>query len=443
VSALESARDRFVADHRAFADAHRDEPGWLAAHRRDAIAAFAARGLPDTNQEEWRYTNLSPLAAQPFALAEPVRIARTDLEELATPLFACSLYAFANGRAISELSSAPRLPGGARCDSLAALLADGASGIEAHFDHQVDLKVHPFAALNSAFAIDGAVVRAPRGVAFEQPVHLVFVSAAGDRPQVTHPRVIVVAEAGSRVTIVQDHVSLGAGPDFTNAVTEVHVGAGATVHWVLLQRENDAHFHVANLAVRQERDSTFTGHTLTLGGRLVRNDAGVVLAGEGADCTLDGLFVGGGASVLDNHTEVDHAVPHGTSRELYKGVLGGAARGVFRGRVIVRPDAQKTSASQSNANLLIGARAEIDTKPQLEIYADDVKCSHGSTIGRIDEDALFYLRSRGLPESRARDLLLRAFALEVLDRLPGRALGEGLDDAVLACLRRAGSGESQ
>ena len=382
MSALESARDRFVADHRAFADAHRDEPGWLAAHRRDAIAAFAARGLPDTNQEEWRYTNLSPLAAQPFALAEPVRIARTDLEELATPLFACSLYAFANGRAISELSSAPRLPGGARCDSLAALLADGASGIEAHFDHQVDLKVHPFAALNSAFAIDGAVVRAPRGVAFEQPVHLVFVSAAGDRPQVTHPRVIVVAEAGSRVTIVQDHVSLGAGPDFTNAVTEVHVGAGATVHWVLLQRENDAHFHVANLAVRQERDSTFTGHTLTLGGRLVRNDAGVVLAGEGADCTLDGLFVGGGASVLDNHTEVDHAVPHGTSRELYKGVLGGAARGVFRGRVIVRPGAQKTSASQSNANLLLGVRAEIDTKPQLEIYADDVKCSHGSTRTR-------------------------------------------------------------
>src|SRR5262249_6172290 len=223
----------------------------------------------------------------------------------------------------------------------------------------------------------------------------------------------------------------------TNAVTEVHVGPGATVHWVLLQREDDAHFHVSNLSVRQERNSTFTGHTLTLGGRLVRNDARVVLAGEGSECTLDGLFIGGGPGVLDNHTEIDHAVPHGTSRELYKGVLGGAARGVFRGRVIVRPDAQKTSASQSNANLLLGARAEIDTKPQLEIYADDVKCSHGSTIGRLDENALFYLRPRGLPEPRGRALLLRAFGLEVLGRLPARALAEGLDDAVVACLRRA------
>jgi Fe-S cluster assembly protein SufD len=441
VSALETARDRFVAEQRAFAAARSGEPAWLAAHRRAAIAAFAARGLPSTREEEWRYTNLAPLAALPLSLAEPVRVERADLEELATPLFACSLYAFANGRALPELSSAPGLPGGARCDSLAALFADGASPIEAHLDHCVDIKLHPFAALNSAFVSDGAVVRAPRGVAFEQPLHLVFASIADARPRMTHPRAVVVAEAGSRVTIVQDHVSLGDGPGFTNAVTEVHVGAGATVHWVLLQRENDAHFHVSNLSVRQERDSSFSGHTLTLGGRFVRNDAGVLLAGEGAECTLDGLFVGGGVSLIDNHTEVDHAVPHGTSRELYKGVIGGAARGVFRGRVIVRPDAQKTSASQSNANLLLGARAEIDTKPQLEIYADDVKCSHGSTIGRLDENALFYLRSRGLSEPRARDLLMRAFALEVLEHLPARALAEGLDDAVLACLRRVTSEE--
>jgi Fe-S cluster assembly protein SufD len=437
VSALDTARDRFVAEHRAFAAARSGEPAWLAAHRRDALAAFAARGLPTTREEEWRYTSLAPLAALPLSLAGAARIERAVLEELATPLFACSLYAFANGLALPALSSAPGLPGGARCDSLAALLADGASPIEAHLDHYVDWKLHPFAALNSAFASDGAVVRAPRNVAFEQPVHLVFASVAGEQPHVSHPRVAVIAEAGSRVTIVQDHVSVGDGAALTNAVTEVHVGAGATVHWVLVQREHDAHFHVANLSVRQERDSTFTGHTLTLGGRLVRNDAGVVLAGEGAQCTLDGLFVGGGQSVIDNHTEIDHAVPHGTSRELYKGVLGGAARGVFRGRVIVRPDAQKTSASQSNANLLLGARAEIDTKPQLEIYADDVKCSHGSTIGRLDEDALFYLRSRGLSEPRARDLLLHAFALAVLERLPARALAEGLDDVVIDCLRRA------
>jgi Fe-S cluster assembly protein SufD len=197
-----------------------------------------------------------------------------------------------------------------------------------------------------------------------------------------------------------------------------------------LQREHDAHFHVANLSVRQERDSTFTGHTLTLGGRLVRNDAGVVLAGEGASCTLDGLFVGGGESVLDNHTEIDHAVPHGTSQELYKGVLGGAARGVFRGRVIVRPDAQKTSASQSNANLLLGTRAEIDTKPQLEIYADDVKCSHGATVGELDANQLFYLRSRGLPEAEARSILVRAFLTEALDAVGNDTVRAALDEAV-------------
>jgi Fe-S cluster assembly protein SufD len=258
---------------------------------------------------------------------------------------------------------------------------------------------------------------------------------------VTHPRVVVVAEASSRVTIVQDHVSVGIGAAFTNAVTEVHVGAGATVHWVLLQREHDAHFHVSNLQVRQERDSRFTAHTLTLGGRLVRNDAGVMLGGEGAECQLDGLYIGGGTSVLDNHTEIDHAVPHCTSRELYKGVLGGTARGVFRGRVIVRPHAQKTSAIQSNANLLLGDRAEVDTKPQLEIYADDVKCGHGSSTGRLDENALFFLRSRGLDAERARDMLTRAFALEVIERLPTRALSEGLDDAVVARLRSARNAE--
>jgi len=412
VSELDAARDRFVAEHRAFADSRRGEPSWLAAHRRAALAAFASRGLPSTREEEWRYTNLAPFAAVPFALAEPARVSRADLEELATPLFACSLYAFANGRAEPALSSPPGLPGGARCDSLAALFADGASPIEAHLDHCVDLKLHPFAALNSAFA-----------------------SVTDERPQMTHPRVAVVAEAGSRVTIVQDHVSTGSGPGFTNAVTEVHVGAGATVHWVLLQREHDAHFHVANLAVRQERDSTFTAHTLTLGGCLVRNDAGVLLAGEGAHCTLDGLFVGGGASVLDNHTEIDHAVPHGTSRELYKGVLGGAARGVFRGRVIVRPDAQKTSASQSNANLLLGARAEIDTKPQLEIYADDVKCSHGSTVGELDAEQLFYLRSRGVDEAHAREILTTAFAATVLERIAAPDIRASVADRVGARLR--------
>jgi len=438
-SALESARDHYLARHEAFLRARESDPPWLAARRSEAVRAFADQGLPHNKLEEWRYTNVAPLARLPFEVATPAEIGREELEPLATPLFACSLFVFANGRFQPRVSSAPGLPGGARCDSLASLAEDGASSLEARLGHYVDPKQHPFAALNTAFLEDGAFVHAPRGDDVAQPVHVVFAHAARGGPTVTHPRMLVVAEAGSRITVVQDHV--GTADEglraFTNAVTEIHVGRGAEVHWVLVQREPASHFHVSNLQVRQERDSRFVAHTLTLGGAWVRNDAGALLADEGAECGLEGLFVAGGTGLVDNHTLVDHAVPRCTSRELYKGVLGGKARGVFRGRVIVRPDAQHTDAVQSNPNLLIGRRAEIDTKPQLEIHADDVKCSHGSTIGRIDEDALFYLRSRAIPEDRARDLLTRGFALEVLEALPSRALAEGLDEPVTDALRRA------
>jgi len=440
MSSLRPVQERLLAAAEAAVDAAGGaEPAWLEAQRREARAAFAERGLPTTRDEDWRYTNLAPLAELALRPAGPTSLAREQLEALASPLFACSLFAFAGGRAVPALSSPPVLPGGARCDSLAQLFADGASDVGARLGHHVDPKAHPFAALNAAGLVDGAAVHVPRGDRVEQPLHLVF--ASGGRGEVSHPRALIVAEAGSEVIVVQDHVSVGDAPGFTNAVTEVHVGAGASVQLVILQREHDAQVHVSNLQVRQERDSRFGAHTLSLSGRLVRNDLGAVLAGEGAECSLDGLTVAGGESVVDHHTEVDHAVPHCSSAELYKGVLGGAARGVFRGRVIVRPGAQKTDASQSNRNLLLGARAEIDTRPQLEIYADDVKCSHGSTIGRLDEDALFYLRARALSEARARDLLTRAFALEVLERLPGKGLAEGLDEAVSERLRRAHSSE--
>jgi len=435
VSALETAAKRLLGAAEAAADG--GDPGWLQAHRREAREAFAERGLPSTREEEWRYTSLAPLGELELGPARAAELGRDDLEALASPLFACSLFAFAGGRAVPELSSAPGLPGGARCDSLAALFADGASDVAARLGRHVDLKAHPFAALNSASLVDGAAVHGPRGDRLEQPLHLVFASAG--RGEASHPRTLVVAEAGSEMIVVQDHVSLGDEPGFTNSVTEVHVGAGAKVHLVVLQREHAEQVHVANLQVRQERDSHFSSHTLSLSGRLVRNDLGCLLAGEGAFASLDGLTVAGGESVFDHHTEVDHAVAHCSSAELYKGVLGGAARGVFRGRVIVRPGAQKTDASQSNPNLVIGAGAEVDTKPQLEIYADDVKCSHGSTIGRLDENALFYLRARALSEARAREMLTRAFALEVLERLPGQGLSEGLDEAVGECLRRVGA----
>ena len=225
-------------------------------------------------------------------------------------------------------------------------------------------------------------------------------------------------------------------------MAEVTVEQGAAVDLVLLQRENAASFHVSNLEVRIGRDARFAAHTLTLGGGFVRNDLNAVLEDEGASLRLDGLTVAGGKQLVDNHTVVDHAMPHGESRQRYKSVLGGRARGVFRGRVIVRPDAQKTNAEQSSANILLGEGAEIDAKPQLEIWADDVKCSHGATIGRLDENALFYLRSRGIGEAAARDLLVQGFAAEVLASLPSPALAEGLAELLREQMRGAGAGEA-
>jgi Fe-S cluster assembly protein SufD len=327
-----------------------------------------------------------------------------------------------------------------RTASLAELLAREPERLEAELGHEVDPKLHPFAALNAAFLDDGAVLFVPDGARLDQPVHVVFASSGARADRVRHPRVLVVAGRESRADVIVDHVDLAPARGFTNAVVEVRVAQGAELGLVLVQREADATFHVSNLAARVERDAHLSAHTVTLGGALVRNDATVLLAEQGASCRLHGLFAGEGEQLLDHHTLIDHAVPHGTSRQLCKGILGGSARGVFRGRVIVRPDARKTDAEQSNPNLLLSAAAEVASQPQLEIHADDVKCRHGSSIGRLDEDALFYLRARGLDEAEARDLLTRGFAAEVLDALPVPALGTALATLLAARLGRVTPG---
>jgi len=439
VSALEEARDRFLERHGAFAATLPEEPGWLARLREEARSAFAERGLPHTKLEDWRYTNVTPLAKVPFELAEgPARrVEGREIEARSFPVFACSVFVFVDGRYQPELSSPRALSAGVRAESLAEVLARAPERLEPHLGRLADVKQHPFAALGTAFLRDGAVLEIPEGAALEQPIHLVFAQTAEGTPRVTHPRVLVVAGRGSRAVVIQDHVSLGEGAAFTNAVVEVELGANASLDWIGVQRENDAAFGVLLLATRQERDSRFAAHTLSLGGALVRNDVSATLVGEGAECRLRGLFVGHDDQLIDNHTLVDHAVPHGTSDELYKGVLGGRARAVFRGRVIVRPDAQKSDARQQNPNLLLSDRAQINTKPQLEIHADDVKCSHGSSIGQPEESTLFYLRSRGLSLRAARDLVVRGFAGEILRGLPLPALTEGLDEVLADVLRAA------
>ena len=422
MSALDEARNRLLALHERVVDA---DPAWLAPLRRRGAETFAAEGLPHTKLEEWRYTNLAGLAKLRIDLPEPHRaaISRADLEALAFPVFACSLHVFVNGFYDAKLSAL-----GVHVESLATL---GEAPPE--LGALIDGKQHPLAALNAALLCDGALLRVPRGARIEEPIHGVFAATGAVRS----PRLLVIAEAGSRVQVIQDYVSLAGDAGFTNAVTEISVGTDARVDLVTVQRESDAAFHVSNTAARVDRDGRFESHVLTLGGRLVRNDLSLTLAGEGSDATLNGLFLGAGERLVDNHSLVDHAVPHGTSRQLYKGILGGASRGVFRGRVVVRPGAQHTNAQQSNPNLLLSDGAEIDTKPQLEIHADDVKCSHGSSIGQLDEEALFYLRSRAIDAGEARDLLTRGFAHEVLGALPVEALRDGLESALEQTLAAA------
>ncbi len=435
---LESARDHYLSRHEEFARGLGDEPGWLSELRREALGCFAELGLPSTRLEEWRHTSVRPIATVPFELPPPgpSGVSREALEPLVVPLFEYSRFVFVDGRFDEALSARPALGGGAAIESLGRLSAQELDPLGPYLGGLADHKRHPFVALNTAFRDDGALLRVPRGTRLDSPIQLVFVDSGRTGPSVCHPRLLVIAEEGSFVRIIQDHVSLDDGQGFTNAVVEAFIEPGAVVEYVLLQRQSPAQVHVSNLSVRLERDARFTGHTVTLSGAWVRNDAAVVLAGEGAECILNGLFVGDGTQLIDNHTLVDHAMPHCRSRELYKGILAGRAKGVFGGRIIVRPDAQHTNAEQSNLNLLLSDTAQINTKPQLEIHADDVKCSHGSAIGRLDDDAIFYLQARGIGETEARAILARGFASEVTGTLSNEPLRAELDRLVSEKLDR-------
>jgi len=443
-----SPRAAVNADHwaerfEAFAlEAGERDPLWLRSLRANAFDCFTDRGFPTTRDEEWRYTNVAPIAKEPFELAEPAELSAADLASLALPGFEAPRLVFSNASFVPEASSLGLLSGDALVESLAALRRSGPDRLQPHLGRPEQHKEHAFAALNTAFLDDGAVVAVPRGRRLEQPLHVVFAAAGGERPSVQHPRSLLVAEAGSQAVIVQDHASVGDGRTLTNAAIEVFVGEGASLDLVLLQREAESASHVSNLVARVERDGRFRVHTVTLGGALVRNDLEIELAGQGAEAVLHGLALGARGRLVDNHTLVDHAVPHTHSDELYKGVLGGGSRGVFRGRVVVRADAQKCTAQQSNPNLVVGEGSEVDTKPQLEIYADDVRCSHGSSIGQLDADAVFYLRARGLGLPEARELLTQGFVNEILGGLPVESLAGALRDRVLAELRAATGGTS-
>jgi Fe-S cluster assembly protein SufD len=397
--------------------------------REAAFARFAKLGLPTTQDEDWKYTSLAPLAQTRFEPAPQATVRDIDRWTLGDGAIR---LVFVNGRYQPELSS--RAPGGAFVGSLAFALAERPELVERHLARHADHHGHALTALNTAFIEDGAFVHLPAGAVLEAPIHLLYVSTAPEKPTLSQPRNLIVAGPNSQATVVETYVGLGDEVYFTNAVTEVVLGENAHVDHYKLQDESARSFHIAATQVHHGRDSRFTSHSVALGAALARNELRALLAAEGSECTLNGLYMATGKQHLDNRTLVDHQSPRCTSRELYKGVLDGQSRGVFSGRVLVRQDAQKTDASQTNKNLLLSDDAVVDTKPQLEIFADDVKCAHGAAVGQLDENALFYLRTRGIGQEAARSLLTYAFASEMVNRVGLGPLRARVRDLVIAKL---------
>ena len=408
---------------------------WLRKLRANAFARFCEVGFPTSRTEDWRFTSVSAIAQTQFRLA-PKTHRLPDAQALRSYGLTQSIcrLVFVDGHFASALSSVGNLPKGVRVGGLADELALNAPSLEKHLGHYLDTQRDVFSALNTAFLEDGAFIYIPRGTVVAEPIYLLFVSSDASVPVMSHPRNLIVAEENSHATIVEDYVSFGTEIAFCNTATELVAGDHAVISHYMIEREHTQAFNISTLRLQQGRASNVASHSVLIGGALVRNNVHPVLAGEGAECLINGLFIGNGRQHLDNYMLVEHASPHCSSRQFYNGILDGHAHGVFHGRIIVHKDAQKTDAKQTNRNLLLSDDAQVDTKPQLEIYADDVKCTHGATIGQMDETALFYLRSRGIDESSARRMLLMAFAGECMDRMRAGAARTHVEEIVNAYL---------
>ena len=410
---------------------------WLKALRAEAVERVGALRLPTTRDEEWRFTDISLLSKTSFASAlsatylEATAVAHFFIEEANTRLV------FVDGIYAPELSSPNAGHGahsGAVVSNLTAAMAAHAAAIKPHLGRHAPFTRDAFAAQNTAFLHDAAVVIVPRDVSVAAPVHLLFIATQKD--VVSTPRCLVLAEAGSAVTVIEDYVVLyqprwQEETHFTNAVTEVVLADNAHVTHIRVQREGSKAFHIANCAVSLGRASNYQSVSVALGARISRYNLNVLHTSEGATCALDGLALISDRQLADTHSCIDHAHPHGTSRQLHKCIVGGSAHAVFNGKVMVREGAQRTDAQQTNRNLLLTAKAHIDTKPQLEIFASDVRCTHGATVGQLDSEEVFYLQSRGLTEAAARNLLTYAFGAEIIDRIPIASLKRQLEQTVL------------
>ena len=412
------------------------QPPWLQQIRQAAISRFSDLGFPTSRQEEWKYTEVAPIRRTLFkpATYEPNGLPTERLTGLTFANLQCPRLVFLNGHYSAELSSLKGLPETVQVKSLAEVLEQNPDGIESYLTRYARYQDHPFVALNTALFQDGALVHVSKGEVIQEPIHLLFLSTAAEEVVAVHPRNLILVDSNSQVTIVESYIGLHKGVYFTNSVTEIVVAENAVVDHYKLHQESRKAFHIDTLQVHQDRSSSVRTFNATLGGELTRNEVNVVLDGEGAECNLNGLYLISGTQHVDNHTRLEHAKPHCDSREMYKGILDEKATGVFHGRIVVRPGAQKTDSKQTNNNLLLSDDALINTKPQLEIYANDVKCTHGATIGQLDPEALFYLRTRGIDRTTARSLLIYAFASQVVNRIKVDLVRTELDNYLFSWL---------
>ena len=424
----EQHRDRFESFSK---DAK--QPAWVSPLRRAGITKFTATGFPTLQDEDWRFTNVAPLAKLPF---RPVfQLSRDGLtrETVAGFIFGAlpaTRLVLVNGHYAPDLSTPAPKSEGVTIKSLAAALAEDSALVQKYLARQAASDADAFTSLNTAFFQDGAFIHVAARKTVETPIHLLFISTSRETGATTHPRNLIIAEKGSRATVLESYVTVTDSAYFTNPVMELVLEEEAVVEHCKFQDESWSAFHIATIAARLGRNCNLISHSIATGGKLSRNNIRTSLAGEGVECVLNGLYLTRDDQLADHHMVVEHAQPHCNSHEYYNGILDGRSKGVFHGRILVRPAAQKTDAKQTNKNLLLSEDATVDTKPQLEIYADDVKCTHGATIGQLNEESVFYLRARGIGAETARRMLIHAFAGEIIERIRYRPAREELDRVV-------------
>lgn len=425
-------------------------PDWLQSLRARGMARFESLGFPTTKNEDWHFTSVARIAEQTFRAPMTSQtgvssegrtagmVARADLQRFTFGQPAWHSLVFVNGEFAENLSSYAGLGEKVRVSSLAKAIRSGIGRPERHLGKIAAFDNHAFTALNTAFIRDGAFIELQPDAVVDQAIHLVFVSE-GEGQAVSHPRNLIVAAQNSRASIIESYICVRDSFYFTNAVTEIALGEGARIDHYKIQRESEKSFHVGTTQIRQARDSQLHSFSFAVGGALARTNIYTTLDGNAATCTLNGLYLADGTQHIDNQTSIEHIAPNCPSHEIYKGVLDGRSHGVFNGKVYVHPEAQKTDGKQSNNNLLLSPTARVDTKPQLEIFADDVKCTHGATVGRLDEMAMFYLNSRGIGRDTARTLLTYAFAADVLETIELEAMKTELERMVLSRFADSGS----